>query len=250
MSDTGAAGRPDAGSADATGAGSADTSGPRSSNRAVRVLAPADGRAAAACLARGFDQEPAKLAMLPRPEQRQVVLEMAAANQLHAALRYGTAHAAVVDGELASVAVWSPPGVSPITASGAVRAGLALLTNLPAVAGAVPQVVSVLVRDLPGGVALVRQRRRAVDQASRGLTWHLLLFATVPEHRGQGLGRLLLDRQLHRCDEDGAAVWLETTDPVNPPIYERFGFSTVAHTAGPAWLPGLWVMRREPGAAG
>ena len=26
-------------------------------------------------------------------------------------------------------------------------------------------------------------------------------------------------------DEDGIPVWLETTDPVNPPIYERFGFT-------------------------
>jgi predicted acetyltransferase len=83
-----------------------------------------------------------------------------------------------------------------------------------------------------------------------GLTWHLAFLATAPEHRGRGLARQLLERQLDRCDEDAAAAWLETTDPVNPPIYERFGFATVAHVEDAAWLPGLWVMRREPSPPG
>jgi len=51
---------------------------------------------------------------------------------------------------------------------------------------------------------------------------------------------------VHRCDEDGAPVWLEAADPLNPTIYERFGFETVAHIGGPRWLLGYWVMRREP----
>ena len=78
------------------------------------------------------------------------------------------------------------------------------------------------------------------------MVWYLAALATAPEHRGRGFARMLLDRQLARCDQDGAAAWLETTDPVNPPIYARFGFSTVAHIERAAWLPGFWVMRREP----
>jgi predicted acetyltransferase len=93
----------------------------------------------------------------------------------------------------------------------------------------------------------VRERGRSFAGAARGTTWHLMFLATAPEHRGRGLARMLLDRQLRRCDEDDTAAWLETTDPVNPPIYERFGFETVAHIEDAAWLPGLWVMRREPG---
>lgn len=83
-------------------------------------------------------------------------------------------------------------------------------------------------------------------EASRGTSWHLAMLATAPEHRGHGLARRLLERQLERCDEDGTAAWLETTEPVNPPIYERFGFRTVTHVEDAAWLPGYWVMRREP----
>jgi len=76
------------------------------------------------------------------------------------------------------------------------------------------------------------------------------LIGTLPEFRRKGLARILLEKQLNRCDQDGAAVWLEATDPVNPPIYERFGFETIAHIEGPNWLPGYWVMRRDPGDLG
>ena len=108
-----------------------------------------------------------------------------------------------------------------------------------------PHKASVLLRHSPQAVPLVLARRRAVARASAGLSWHLAFLATAPEYRGCGLARRLLDRQLARCDEDGTAAWLETTDPVNPPIYERFGFTTIDHIAQAAWLPGLWVMRRE-----
>jgi predicted acetyltransferase len=81
------------------------------------------------------------------------------------------------------------------------------------------------------------------------MTWQLDLLGTLPEHRRKGLARALLGRQLQRCDEDSAAVWLETTDPANTKIYERFGFKTVAHIKGPDWLLGHWVMRREPQTA-
>jgi len=45
---------------------------------------------------------------------------------------------------------------------------------------------------------------------------------------------------------DRLLVCFETSDPVNPPIYERFGFETIIHVTDAAWLPGLWVMRRDP----
>jgi predicted acetyltransferase len=78
------------------------------------------------------------------------------------------------------------------------------------------------------------------------LTWSLDLLGTLPGYRRRGLARALLDSQLGSCDEEGTAVWLEATDPVNPVIYERFGFQTVAHVDRPEWLPGYWVMRRDP----
>jgi GNAT superfamily N-acetyltransferase len=213
---------------------------------AVRVLRPSDVAAAADVLTRGFAQEPAKIALVPEPKARLALLDISMRNRLHDALRRGTAHAALDDDRPAAVAVWVPPGVPAVSITGGLRAAGRLPLCLAAVRGALPGIVSVLCADVRGLFELVRGRSRAVSRASEGQAWNLALIATAPEHRGLGLGRALLERQLRRCDEDRAAIWLETTDPVNVPIYARFGFETVAHIDGPAWLPGLWVMRRDP----
>jgi GNAT superfamily N-acetyltransferase len=212
----------------------------------IQVLGPADAPAVATILARAFDEEPAKLVLLPNSAIRRTVLEMSVKARLYDALRYGTVHGAQIDGELGAIALWYPPGVSKLSITGAVRAVLALLSNIVSVARAFPHMAQVLLRDVPRLITLIRKRRPAVVRASRGVTWQLDLLGTVPEHRRKGLARSLIERQLQRCDEDGAATWLEATDPVNPPIYERFGFETIAHIDGPTWLPGYWVMRREP----
>jgi GNAT superfamily N-acetyltransferase len=210
------------------------------------TLGPADIPAASDALARGFDQEPGKLALVPDPTVRRAVIEMSASIRLREAARRGTAHAAVVEGEPAAVAVWVPPGVRELSVGGGVRFAGRVLGSLRTLAPGVPNVVSVMRKDVRGMIGLVRSRRRAVTEASEGPTWNLVLIATVPEHRGKGLARALLEHRLRRFDEDGVAAWLETTDPVNVAIYERFGFETGAHLEGPSWLPGLWVMRRAP----
>jgi GNAT superfamily N-acetyltransferase len=213
---------------------------------AVHVLRPSDAATATDVLTRGFAQEPAKIALVPEPKARRALLDMSMRNRLHDALRRGTAHAALDGNRPAAVAVWAPPGVPAVSITGGLRGAGRLVPCLAAIAGVLPGLVSVLCADVRGLLRLVRGRSRAVSRASEGQVWNLALLATTPEHRGLGFGRALLERQLRRCDEDRAAIWLETTDPVNVPIYERFGFETVAHMDGPTWLPGLWVMRRDP----
>jgi ribosomal protein S18 acetylase RimI-like enzyme len=213
----------------------------------VRVLGPTDLEVAAAVLSRAFEQEPGNLALLPDPETRRLIVEASARNTLRSALRFGTVHGAMAGGDLAAIALWHAPGAR-TSVGDRVRNVAGLSRGGRAVARGIPHAAAVVLRNVPEGIAMVRERGRAVARASEGATWHLAFLGTAPDHRGRGLARALLDRQLARCDEDGAAVWLETTDPVNPPIYERFGFETVRHIAEAAWLPGLWVMRREPRA--
>ncbi|MFU8772660.1 MAG: GNAT family N-acetyltransferase, partial [Anaerolineales bacterium] len=202
-------------------------------SRVVRVLRPAEGPIAGAILARAFDQEAAKLIMLPDERLRHTFLEWTVNARLFDAMRYGTVHGAQVDGELGAIALWIPPGVPALSLSGAVRAKVALLSKIASLARAFPNIVRVLLSDLSGAIALARERRPAVINASRGMSWRLDLLGTLPVHRRKGLARMLLEKQLTRCDQDGAAVWLEATDPVNPDIYERFGFDTIAHIEGP-----------------
>jgi GNAT superfamily N-acetyltransferase len=219
-----------------------------SSTVEVRVLEPTDAADAAAILARAFDQEPAKLTLMPNSAARRMFLELILRVRLYDPLRYGAVHGAQIRDDLAAIAVWYPPGVSMLSMSGAIRAALSLPAIIARLASGFPHMIQMLLSDIRGTVALVRTRRPAVARATQGMTWYLGLLGTLPEHRGKGLARALLDRQLHRCDQDNAAVWLETTDPINPKIYERFGFQTVAHSYGPSWLPGYWMMRREPHA--
>jgi GNAT superfamily N-acetyltransferase len=214
----------------------------------VRLLAPEELDTAAEMLARGFAAEPGNLALYPDPEVRRTILEAGARTYLRSTIRLGTALGVEVGGQLGALALWHPPGVPSTSLADLVQLGRDKLGIAPTVVRAVPGAALRALRQPPTALRLVRARGRAVRAASQGLTWHLAFLATAPEHRGRGLARQLLDRQLARCDEDGLAAWLETTDPVNPPIYERFGFRTVAHVpdADAAWLPGWWAMRREP----
>jgi GNAT superfamily N-acetyltransferase len=216
----------------------------------VRLIAPEELDAAAELLALGFASEPGNLALYPDPDVRRTILETGARTFLRSTIRFGTAHAVEVDGELGALALWHPPGAPSTSLRDLVGLGRDKLGIAPTVVRAVPGAALRALRQPPTALRLVRTRGRAVRVASEGLTWHLAFLATAPAHRGRGLARRLLERQLARCDEDGVAAWLETTDPVNPPIYERFGFRTVAHVADAdaAWLPGWWAMRREPAA--
>lgn len=213
-----------------------------------RVLRHDDLDAAATVLARGFAEEPGNRALLPNPEIRAKVLQTASRLELSWTMPFGSIHVATVDGVIGAVAIWHPPGNMVGSIGGLGRALVQATPTLPSLLRPLPHKASVLLRHSPQTLPLVLLRRRAVVRASAGLSWHLAFLATAPEYRGRGLARRLLDRQLARCDEDGAAAWLETTDPINPPIYERFGFVTTRHIARAAWLPGLWVMRREPAA--
>ena len=118
------------------------------SDTMVRVLGPGDVAAAADVLARGFDQEPAKLSLLPDPRVRRAVLEMSARGRLYDAVRRGTAHGGFVDDRLAAVAVWVPPATSEVSVSGGMRAVGSVLAILPTVAPAIPHVVSEVRTDL------------------------------------------------------------------------------------------------------
>jgi GNAT superfamily N-acetyltransferase len=217
-------------------------------SRRLRVLGPEDRDAAAQLLARGFAAEPGAVALFPDLWARRRLFELNVSALLDATIPYATVHGVEVDGGLGAVAIWHPPNVTPTPVGATARAAGNLLGEASLVARQMPHLGAMAVRHARTAVPLVVRRRRAVAVASRGPTWHLAFLATDPSLRGHGLARMLLEHVLRRCDADGLAAWLETTDPVNPPLYRRFGFEVVGHVEDAAWLPGLWVMRREPAA--
>lgn len=224
----------------------------------VRLLEPDDVPAAAAVVARAFVAEPAKHALFgngsasPAPftdaGARTRFTEAAARGRLAAAARYAAAYVATIDGVVAGVAMWYPPGVTPgaLPASSVVPA---LLTPGTRVLSLIGRASRLMWRDRSALRRILASRTAAAKQAGRGPSWYLAVLGTDPGYRGRGVARHLLERTLERCDVEGLPAWLETTEEATAGMYERFGFETIAAIDRGLVLPGIWVMRREPRTA-
>jgi GNAT superfamily N-acetyltransferase len=58
--------------------------------------------------------------------------------------------------------------------------------------------------------------------------WYLPLIGIDPVSQRKGYGSALLQHVLAQCDRDHAPAYLESTNPVNIPLYERHGFKVLA----------------------
>ncbi len=73
--------------------------------------------------------------------------------------------------------------------------------------------------------------------------WHLPGIGVDPSRQGEGLGSLLLAYTLSEVDGTGGTAYLESSNPLNVPLYERFGFEVIAEIqAGDS--PPIWPMLR------
>ena len=57
--------------------------------------------------------------------------------------------------------------------------------------------------------------------------WYLPLIAADPARQGQGLGTALMEAAIARIDADGRPAYLDSSNPRNIRLYERFGFEAV-----------------------
>lgn len=57
--------------------------------------------------------------------------------------------------------------------------------------------------------------------------WYLPLIAADPVFQGQGLGSALMEAALARVDQDRLPAYLESSNPRNIPLYERYGFEPI-----------------------
>ena len=106
-----------------------------------------------------------------------------------------------------AVALWLPPGVSP---------------DEEALGGVMQEGVAA---ELQGEVFEV------LEQVGGGhpeeAHWYLPAIGVDPRNQGRGYGSSLLARGLEGCDRAHVAAYLEATNPINIPLYQRFGFEVV-----------------------
>ena len=81
--------------------------------------------------------------------------------------------------------------------------------------------------------------------------WYLPLIGVDPMRQAKGFGSALLRHALARCDREGAAAYLESTNPRNISLYLRHGFEIVGLIQSGS-TPTIFPMvrrPRKPGAA-
>jgi GNAT superfamily N-acetyltransferase len=132
------------------------------------------------------------------------------------------------DDEHSGAALWAPPGHWRED----FRQSLRMLPMLP-----------VLLPHIVRSTHAVREIERRHPAAPH---YYLSVVGIDPDKQGGGIGSALLQPMLHRCDETGAAAYLESSKESNLPFYTRHGFAVKECIELPEGGPPLWLMWREP----
>ena len=193
----------------------------------ARLATAADLPAVVETLARAFYADPVWGWAFPDPERRLEQHSVVWRAIAESALGYESAW---IVGECAAVALWIPPGKPELSPTAEER-------------------VEALMREMLGvGAARVLDTFERFDAAHpQGEPhYYLSLLATNPDHSGRGLGMGLLAGCLTRIDAEGAPAFLESSNPVNTPRYERLGFSVCGEFELLDDGPNVTQMWREP----
>lgn len=75
--------------------------------------------------------------------------------------------------------------------------------------------------------------------------FHLQFIGCRRRDQGAGVGAALLKTGLRACDTRGMPAYLECSNKLNLPLYERHGFVTRAEADLPAGGPTVWFMYRD-----
>jgi GNAT superfamily N-acetyltransferase len=196
----------------------------------ARVATRAQISTAVETLARAFNADPVWSWAFPDPERRLEQHRVIWGLVAEAALGYESAW---LTGDCAAVALWIPPGKSELRPEDEER-----LEGL----------LAEMLEDGAARVLATFERFEAAHPTEQP-HYYLSLLGTNPDYRGRGLGMSLLAATLERIDAEGAPAFLESSNPVNTPRYERLGFTVCGEIELPEDGPSVTQMWREPGGS-
>jgi GNAT superfamily N-acetyltransferase len=200
----------------------------------TRVATAADLDAIGVALARAFEHDPLWGWAFEETERERKLAALGEVFGFFAAAALDLGWVRVTDG-VEAVALWIPPGSPEMTPADEER--------LPAVVAAAcgPESASRV------GELLDAFERNHPHEPPH---FYLSLLATHPDHASRGLGMGLVAACLAEIDagDPAAPAFLESSNPVNTPRYERLGFRPVRELELIADLSGTQMWRGPAGS--
>jgi ribosomal protein S18 acetylase RimI-like enzyme len=184
---------------------------------------------ATAMVARAFHNDPISVYVYPDTAERTRRLPLMFRFAFHYTLRYGEI---TTTPQLTGAACWLPPQNTTVSIMRLLRTG-ALTTSL--------QMGLLALRRLNNAEDYMRttQKRCLVEPH-----WYLWVIGVEPACQGQGIGGMLLRAGLERADTSGLPCYLETTNPQDVPLYQKFGFTIASEGEIPGSSVWMWGMVR------
>lgn len=192
------------------------------SHAPVNAVSAADRKRAVATVALAFASDPMMRWSFPDPERYfEIARDFIDAFGGHAVEHQSADEIA----DFSAVALWLPPGISP----NGEAMGAIIEANMP-------------VDLLQDGGGLIEQMNKFHPHEPH---WYLPLIGADPTKQGRGYGSALLKHALARCDRDKLPAYLESSNPVNVPLYQRHGFEVIGKIQQGS-SPELVPMLRKP----
>lgn len=190
----------------------------------VRLLTAGDVDALAGVLGRAFDTDPIFRAIIPDAAHRARALPVLFREWIRL-LHLPHPGASWTTDDHAGAALWSPPG--------AWRVGLLDMARMG------PRMLAALGSRTAAGLRVLHAIEAPHPREPHA---YLRVVGCEPDRQGQGVGSALMRPMLERCDEQGLAAYLESSNERNVPLYRRHGFEVtgevVTHLGPRAWL--MW----------
>lgn len=190
--------------------------------RQIRTAAPSDEASVIAVMLLAFGGDPAARWTWPDPQQYLRHFPDFIRALGGKAFAHGSAYCAAGD---TGAAMWLPPGASPDEDK---VIDLLRSTGHPSIQKDVVAVFEQMERHHP-----------------REPHWFLPFIGVDPRQQGQGCGAALMQHALIPCDRDRALAYLESSNPKNVPLYERYGFELLG-TVQAGSSPPIFPMLRKP----
>lgn len=187
-----------------------------------------DARRLGQLFARAFQDDPLMQYAIPNAFQRRRLLPALMGLNVRYGCRYGEVY---TTSAYTGAAIWLPPGHATYTLRRMLRAGMLIAPlRLP----------WPMLRRLASGEG---RAQRLHERYAPRPHWYLAQIGVEPAYQRQGIASRLLRPMLARMDAAGLPCYLETENPANVAIYERYGFQVAAEDVVPDG-PHIWAMLR------